>query len=68
MQVSAINTCVSTTISEDIKHFFIKKKDILNFAFPKSIVSLPTIVKRNVNKNVNSNNSSYPIFFCLSVK
>ena len=31
-----------------MKNLFTKKKDILNFAFPKSVISLPTNIDRNV--------------------
>ena len=46
--VSAVNACVSTSMSDDMKNLFTKKKGILNFAFPKSVISLPTNVNRNV--------------------
>ena len=46
--VSAVNACVSTSMSDDMKKLFAKKKVILNFAFPKSVISLPTNVNRNV--------------------
>ena len=46
--VSAVNACVSTSMSDDMKNLFTKKKGVLNFAFPKSVVSLPTNVNRNV--------------------
>ena len=41
--VSAVNACVRTSISDNVKNLFPKKKDILNFAFPKSVISLSTI-------------------------
>ena len=46
--VSAVNASVSTSMSDDIKKLFTKKKGILNFSFPKSVISLPTNVNRNV--------------------
>ena len=46
--VSAVNACVSTSMSDDMKNLFTKKKDILHFSFPKSVISLPTNVNRNV--------------------
>ena len=46
--VSAVNACVSTSMYDDMKKLFAKKKVILNFAFPKSVISLPTNVNRNV--------------------
>ena len=39
---------VSTSISDDMKKLFTKKKDILNFAFPKSVIYLSTNVNRNL--------------------
>ena len=44
--VSAVT--VNSSMSDDLKKLFAKKKAILNFAFPKSVISLPT----NANKNV----------------
>ena len=35
-------------MSDDMERLFAKKKCILSFAFPKSIISLPTNVNRNV--------------------
>ena len=35
-------------MSDDMKKLFTKRKDILNFAFPKSVISLPTNVNRNL--------------------
>ena len=35
-------------MSDDLKKLFAKKKAILNFAFPKSVISLPTNANRNV--------------------
>ena len=46
--VSAVDACVSTSMSDYMKNLFTKKKGILNFAFPKSVISLPTNVNRNV--------------------
>ena len=43
-----VNACVSTSMSGDMKNLFTKKKGILNFAIPKSAISLPTNVNRNV--------------------
>ena len=45
---SAVNACFSTSMFDYMKKLFTKKKDILNFAFPKSVISLPTNVNRNV--------------------
>ena len=44
----ATNSCVSTSISDDMKKLLGKKKNILNFALPKSVISLPTNFSRNV--------------------
>ena len=49
--VSAVNACVSTGMSDDMK-LFATKKGILNFPFPKSVISLPTNVNRNVICNI----------------
>ena len=46
--VFAVNIFVSTIMSDHMKNLFTKKKDILNFAFPKLVISLPTNVNRNV--------------------
>ena len=46
--VSAVNACASTSMSDYMKKLFAKKKGILKFAFPKSVISLPTNVNRNV--------------------
>ena len=46
--VSAVNAYISNSMSDDMKNLFTKKKGILNFAFPKSVISLPTNVNRNV--------------------
>ena len=50
--VSAVNACVSTGMSDDMKKLFTTKKGILNFPFPKSVISLPTNVNRNVICNI----------------
>ena len=46
--ISGVNACVSTSMADDTKKSFTKKKGILNYAFPKSVISFPTNVNRNV--------------------
>ena len=52
----AVPIRVSTNISDNIKRRFGKKKDKINFAFPKSIISLAA----NFNRNTIHISSSFP--------
>ena len=46
--VSAVNACVSTSMSEDMKNLFTKKKGILNFAFPKAEICISLLMLKEM--------------------
>ena len=59
--VSAVHACVSTNMSDDMKNLFTKKKGILNFAFPKSVISLPTYSSSTITTKIHVHKTQYQL-------